>query len=452
MEAWDRFTDFLEKKYGKETTEKWVHTLRIIRFDACNIFLECRDFFQSQWAEEYILPLAKDHFFDKNGKNIRIHIVSGEDKNKKKIETKETIIKFCSDLVHPSSTLENYLPSKENTFTHQVLQKIFSYDILTRTTSTLPKDPPNPIYIHGPKGSGKTHLLMSIKTILDKHKLYSFYVDAETFTEHVVHAIRFGKMDTFRKTYRNIDALIIDNIEVLGRKNATQEEFFHTFNTLQTSGRLIIISSAFSPRKLEAIEERLVSRFEWGILLNIEPTKDREIKNKLLIDQLKFLDLTIDNETKNYLLDNFSTCNLLSNALVSLSKASISESISIAGSRPILQKLLKQQILDELNPERILEEIAKVFGIRVIDMQSKAQTRDCVLPRQFAMYFLRKRLKLPFMKIGFIFKKDHSTVITSIRHIEKNIEKNHEETVYYINSIKSALIKIQNNLELSKIN
>ena len=278
-----------------------------------------------------------------------------------------------------------------------------------------------------------------------------FYVTADTFTDHVVHAIRFSKMNTFRKTYRNIDTLIIDDIEVLSRKNATQEEFFHTFNTLQTSGRMVIISSMFSPRKLECIEERLVSRFEWGILLNTYMTKDRDLCLKLLDDRLGILGLVIDPPTKDYLLANFPTADLLALAIEQLSKTSVSDTISLAGVKPVLDRMIKQRILDGLNSDKILEEIAKVFGIRVIDMQSKAQTRDCVLPRQFAMFFLRHELKMPFMKIGYVFKKDHSTVMTSIRQIETHIEKNHEETIYYINAIGTALTKLRSGLETAII-
>ena len=292
---------------------------------------------------------------------------------------------------------------------------------------------------------------MAIKTLLEKHGKEVFYVTADTFTDHVVHAIRFGKMDTFRKTYRNIDALIIDDIEVFSRKNATQEEFFHTFNTLQTSGRMVVLSSVFSPRKLEGIEERLISRFEWGILLNLEASKDKTINSKLLENRLKLLSLTIDTPTKQYLLENFPSCDLLAKAIEHLSKSSISETISLAGAKPILEKIIHQRMLDGLNSDKILEEIAKIFGIRVIDMQSKAQTRDCVLPRQFAMFFLRHELKIPFMKIGFIFKKDHSTVMTSIRHIENLTAKNHEETLYYINAISTALTKIRHSLEIAKV-
>ena len=302
MEAWDRFIDFLETKYGKLTTDKWARTLKVVRFDACNIFLKSNDFFQSQWVEEYILPLAKEHFLDNNGKFIRIHIESEERKNKPKIPLKENNVNFCSDLVFPSAALVDFYPTEQNSFTHRAVAKIFGYDLEKNSLTVLPNDPPNPVYIHGPKGSGKTHLLMAIKTLLEKHGKEVFYVTADTFTDHVVHAIRFGKMDTFRKTYRNIDALIIDDIEVFSRKNATQEEFFHTFNTLQTSGRMVVLSSVFSPRKLEGIEERLISRFEWGILLNLEASKDKTINSKLLENRLKLLSLTIDTPTKQYLL------------------------------------------------------------------------------------------------------------------------------------------------------
>lgn len=451
MEAWDRFLDFLETKYGKETTDKWARTLKVIRFDACNIFIKSNDFFQTQWINEYIFPLASKHFIDSNGKSIRIRIESDEKKPKAKIPEKPAAINFTSDAILPYATLDHYFPSEENSFSYKAIGKIFGYDTDSMQLTELPDDPPNPVYVYGSKGSGKTHLLMSIKTLLEKHGLNVFYVTADTFTDHVVHAIRFSKMETFRKTYRNVDALIIDDIEVLSRKNATQEEFFHTFNTLQTTGRMIILSSMFSPRKLEGIEERLVSRFEWGILLNIHVTREKSLCGKLLSDRTAMLQLALDDPTKSYLLQNFTTVDRLSYAVEELSKNSISETISLAGSKPILDKLIKQRILDELNSDKILEEIAKVFGIRVVDMQSKAQTRDCVLPRQFAMFFLRHELKMPFMKIGGIFKKDHSTVMTSIRQIESQAEKNHEETLYYINAISTALAKLKSGVETAKV-
>ncbi|MCH9621903.1 MAG: Chromosomal replication initiator protein DnaA [Chlamydiia bacterium] len=451
MEAWDKFIDFIETKYGKETTDKWARTLKVIRFDACNIFIKSNDFFQTQWINEYIFPLAKEHFVDTNGKSIRIHIDSDEKKAKVKQIDKAAPVNFTSDPVFPTSTLDQYYPSQDNSFTHKALGKIFGFDTETNTLKTLLEDPPNPVYIHGPKGSGKTHLLMSIKTLLEAHGLNTFYVSADTFTDHVVHAIRFSKMQTFRKTYRNIDALIIDDIEVLSRKNATQEEFFHTFNTLQTTGRIIILSSMFSPRKLEGIEERLVSRFEWGIMLNIDITSDKGLCIKLLNERLSLLGLVIDEATQSFLINNFSTLDKLASAIEILSKNSISETITFQGAKPILDKLIRQRLLDELNSDKILEEIAKVFGIRVVDMQSKAQTRDCVLPRQFAMFFLRHELKMPFMKIGHIFKKDHSTVMTSIRQIENQAEKNHEETLYYINAISTSLAKIKSGIETAKL-
>jgi len=451
VEAWDLFIDFLETKYGKPTTDKWARNLEVVRFDACNIFIKSNNFFQTQWINEYILPLAKEHFLDTNGKCIKIHVEADDKRIKPKELPKEILINFTSDITYSTATLDSYFPSEENAFSYKVIGKIFGYDTEKKLVTTLSQDPPNPIYIYGPKGSGKTHLLMAIKAILETHGLNVFYVNADTFTDHVVHAIRFGKMDTFRKTYRSIDALIIDDIEILSRKNATQEEFFHTFNTLQTTGRIIILSSMFSPRKLECIEERLISRFEWGILLTVSPTTDRSIREKLLEERLKFFDLIIDKETRDYLLEKFTSCDFLALAIETLSKASISDSIASSGAMPILEKLIRKKTLDGLNAEKILEEIAKIFGIRVIDMQSKGQTRDCVLPRQFAMFFLRHELKMPFMKIGFMFKKDHSTVMTSIKHIETNVSKNHEETMYYINAISTALIKARSGLQTSSV-
>ena len=136
MEAWDSFIDFLETKYGKITTDNWARNLSVVRFDACNIFIKSNDFFQTQWIQEYILPLAKEHFLDSNGKFIRIHIEADEKKSKPKEPQKEVLVNFTSDTSYPSATFESYYPSEENSFCYKALAKIFGYDIAKGSLTT----------------------------------------------------------------------------------------------------------------------------------------------------------------------------------------------------------------------------------------------------------------------------------------------------------------------------
>src|SRR6267154_1330658 len=175
----------------------------------------------------------------------------------------------------------------------------------------------NPIYLWGGAGCGKTHLLIALAQAFCKKGLNALYARAETFTEHVVSAIRASEMQSFRKAYRHVDVLLIDDVHLFARKNATQEEFFHTFNTLHTSGRQIILSSKYSPALLEEIEPRLVSRFEWGINIHFEKLKSEELK-EMLLKRCTSLNFRLSDEVINFLVQIFQSSKSLNRALEAL--------------------------------------------------------------------------------------------------------------------------------------
>lgn len=393
MEAWQQFLSQLEQELGPEIVKEWVP--RVARFDAWNIYLEARDSFQSSWFEEHIRPRLKG-LLNNNQRPIKVHFaISGKPSPKKE----EGKLSFLPDSLDPVMTLDNFLPA-ENLVAHQLLSENLSF---------------NPIFLYGPKGVGKTHLLMGAAIALQKKGKKVFFVRAETFTEHVVQAIRLGQMQDFRKVYRDIDALIIDDIHIFSRKNATQEEFFHTFNTLHTSGQLILISANAPPGKLAEIEPRLISRFEWGISLplqkgNISAILDKKIalwKTSLTADIKEFL-LTFTDPIQ---------------ALTALMLRSENSSLT----HPLAERLLKDLVAKDqenaLTFEKIVKSVAGHYGITSEDILGKSQMREYALPRQMAMYLCRERLKMPFQKIGEHFHRDHSTVMSSVKQIQKNLEE-----------------------------
>lgn len=439
MKAWETFLTQLENELGVETVRKWLRPLKMLRFDACNLYLEAKDNFQVLWFEEHIKPKTY-RLLNNNNKRIKVHLnVANSDKTPKPVKknnerTAPPLPKFTLgfDLLDPYCTFENFVISAENTLTYKLMCKVSGYNPETGLQGdALPElGAFNPIYIHGGGGSGKTHLLMAAAYALQSRGMNVLYARSETFTEHVVTAIRAGEMSTFRQAYRNSDVLILDDVHVFSRKGATQEELFHTFNTLHLSGKQIILSANCPPSELQMIEPRLTSRFEWGILLSLDQLNKEEIA-AVLKKKSKALNFPLHPKTAEFLQQTFPGTKSLHKALQALILRShlnehkiTSTQLSVAHIRHLLSDLIKEEEQSALTPNKIIQSVAESFGIRTEDITGKGQTRDCVLPRQISMHLCRTELKIPFTKIGEIFNKDHSTVMSSVKAIQKMLDQN----------------------------
>ena len=288
---------------------------------------------------------------------------------------------------------------------------------------------------------------MALTHALRNRGLKALYARAETFTEDVVSAIRNSEMQTFRQAYRNIDVLLIDGIHIFSRKDATQEEFFHTFNALHSSGKQIIISSPYPASQLEHIEPRLTSRFEWGIALHLEPLS---LEEQLLVLKKKCesLHFPLNEELLSYLASTFRSTHSLHRALEALilrihmqENKYPPEQLTQEIVSPLLSDLVRQEEGSAPSAEKIIANVATYFEISVEDLLGKSQRSDCTTPRQIAIYLCRKELRLPFMKIGEIFSRDHSTVMTSVKNIEKKLEAQEK-------SLLSCLLAVSPHLRL----
>lgn len=457
MQAWESFVETLEIEIGSETVQKWLKSLKVVRFDACNLHLEAKDTFQIMWFEEHIRQKVQTRLFNNNHRRIKVHLSvanapaktkSRPSKTQKVLENDPATFNLTFDELDSNCTFSKFVVAESNLLTYKVFSQISGID-------PEKKDPANrahlssltPLYVHGPAGSGKTHLLMATAAALREQGLHVIYARAQSFTDHVVSAIRAGEMSTFRQAYRNSDVLIIDDIHVFSRKGATQEEFFHTFNTLHVAGKQIILSSNCAPGELQFIEPRLVSRFEWGIALTLEtPPKDK--MEEIIQQRAKAMDFPLHPKVVEFLLASFSNPKSLNQALEALvlrshlnqqvSKHS-SNYLTVALTKQLLADLLLEQHEAALTPQRILQHVAEYFGIRPEDILGKAQTRDCVLPRQISMHFCRTELKLPYLKIGELFSRDHSTVMSSVKQIQKGMDADDEEIAVPCRSIMKKI-------------
>ncbi len=452
MQAWQNFLTHLRQELGEEPIEKWLTPLRVEHFDACNLYLKGQDAFQAAWFEEHIRPRLKKRLVNNNNHPIKVHLAIEKD-SQEGVEGAEPVVKskeslaYLPDILDPGATFENFLCTENNRVAFQLLSELTGYDADSNTFKEplLALGTFNPIYLHGEGATGKTHLLMAIASAFEQKGLKVLYVRAETFTEHVVRAIRSSAMLEFRKTYRHVDLLLIDDIQVLARRGATQEELFHTFNALHTIGKQIIIGSSCPAGLLPAIEPRLISRFEWGITLHLEKLSTDQLR-KLLLLRCDALDFPLGSETVQYLLKQFgssprSLLRALESLILYVHMRHHRSSFLLSHDEVLdaLKSLLEDEKRGSIDPQQIIVAVAEHYNVSPEEILGKSQTQGCVMPRQVAMHLCRDKLKVPYLKIGEIFRRDHSTVMSSVKIIQKKLDAQDRELAAAISIIQQKL-------------
>lgn len=292
----------------------------------------------------------------------------------------------------------------------------------------------NPLYLYGGAGLGKTHLMHSIgHFILENNPdMKVLYVTSEQFTNEVIESIRSGnasKMTKLREKYRTVDVLLIDDVQFIIGKESTQEEFFHTFNVLHSAGKQIILSSDKPPKEMETLEERFRSRFEWGLIADIQPP-DYETRMAILKKNAENYNKEINEEIFQYIATNIKS-NIRElegafNKVIAYSKLNKVE-INLSSVQEALKDIISPNEKKQITSGLIVEVVAEHFGITPEDIMSKRRNTEYVLPRQICMYLCRKYTDDSLQSIGkAVGKKDHTTVIHGIEKITEDIEKNDE--------------------------
>ena len=292
----------------------------------------------------------------------------------------------------------------------------------------------NPLYLYGGAGLGKTHLMHSIgHFILDQNPDKKvLYVTSEQFTNEVIESIRSGnssKMNKFREKYRTVDVLLIDDVQFIIGKESTQEEFFHTFNVLHAAGKQIILSSDKPPKEMETLEERFRSRFEWGLIADIQPP-DYETRMAILKKNAENYNKEINEEIFKYIATNIKS-NIRElegayNKVIAFSKLNKVE-ITLDNVEEALKDIISPNVAKQITPQLIINVVAEHFGITPEDITSKRRNSEFVQPRQICMYLCRKLTAESLQSIGkSLGKKDHTTVIHGIEKITEEIQTNEE--------------------------
>jgi len=438
--VWDLILEKINEKSNPQVFF-WFRSLKLISQDNNSITLLSKTVFDKDWIENHYLDFINDTIIEIYNRELEIKIeASKEDtaQTQKKIKPKKKVGRSAipySGSINPHYTFESFIVGPSNQFAHAA----------SIAASQKPGKAYNPLFIYGGVGLGKTHLINAIGNYILKNSSDTprvCCISAEHFTNQVINGIRTNKMEDFRNRYRfGCDVLLIDDIQFIAGKESTQEEFFHTFNTLYELKKQIILTSDKSPHEMSYLEERLRSRFEWGLIADIQPP-EFETRIAILTQKAESENVEVPIEVAHYLAEythsNVRELEGVLNNIIAHSKLMNTE-ISVDLAKQVLKTLVKKEERHVITVESIQKEVVTYFDLRLVDLKSDKKQKKISLPRQIAMYLSRKYTASSFFEIGEKFGgKDHSTVIHAVKKIEELLGKN----IALTNSINTISKKI----------
>ena len=449
-EKWDKILESIrdDNELSNVAFKTWLLPLKVFRIEG-NILKITAPFVQ---AATYVENKYKTFLYvavaEAMGEEYEIRIITEDEALKEKPLEPETPKKAAAapapkvaeeqkTNLNPRYTFDTFVIGSNNRFAHAAALAV----------AESPGKEYNPLFLYGGVGLGKTHLMHSVAHYIlqqDPTKKV-LYVTSEVFTNELIDSIRNGNnnsMTAFREKYRNIDVLLIDDVQFIIGKESTQEEFFHTFNALHSANKQIIISSDRPPKDMETLEARLQSRFEWGLIADIS-SPDYETRMAILRKKEELDGYNIDDEVIRYIATNIKS-NIRElegalNKLVALSNLEKRE-INISMAEEVLKDIISPNQKREVTPQVILEVVAEHYGISVSDIIGGKRNAEIVTPRQVVMYLCREITDTPYKAIGILLgNRDHSTIINGDGKVRKQLQANDGSLKNNIDIIRKKL-------------
>lgn len=422
-DIWNSSLSKIEEKVGSSILDLWFRPIKLSQIKEQQITVEIPNRFFKDWTEDNYPDIIGETIGGILGYpvTIRYRIAEKVDPDVKKmdmrLENRRQKLASRGIYLNPKYTFENFIIGPSNQFAHAAAKKV----------AEVPGRAYNPLFIYGGVGLGKTHLITAIgNAVIDKSPEISvIYVSAEQFTNEVVSAIRHEKMGELKDKYRNVDLLLLDDIQFIANKTQTQEEFFHTFNAIYEKQKQIVISSDRPPKEIGAVTDRLRSRFSMGLIADIQPP-ELETKVAILQKKSEMEKIHIPEEVAYYLASKVkSNIRELEGCLIRLGAQA-----SLTG-RPInkdMAKYILQDLIEEdekpVTTDLIQKTVCEHYALKLSDMKAKKRTKEVALPRQIAMYLSKQLTNLSLSDIGKNFGgKDHATVIYACKQVEEKRAK-----------------------------
>lgn len=428
-DIWQQVLAIIQTKLSKPSYDTWFKQTKASFAHDGMVIVTAPTTFAVEWLESRYTKLVRTTLFEFLGRQVDIKFDIEENKPP------------MAPAIHPQAAQQQQLVPEEP-FTHMLNTKntfdTFVVGVNNRfahaaslAVAEAPATNYNPLFLYGGVGLGKTHLMHAIGHYILEHnpKMRVLYISSEKFTNEFINAIRDNRGESFRTKYRNIDVLLIDDIQFLAGKEQTQEEFFHTFNALHEERKQIIISSDRQPKEIPTLEERLRSRFEWGLITDIQPP-DLETRIAILRKKAKAENLDIPNEAMVYIANQIDTnIRELEGALIRVVAYSslINEDITTHLAAEALKDIIPSSRPKMITIQDIQQRVGELYGLKLEDFKARKRTKAVAFPRQIAMYLSRELTDFSLPKIGEAFGgRDHTTVIHAHEKIMQQIKKDQE--------------------------
>ena len=433
---WEKTLDLLSGRIESQAFEVWIKPLDFVALDKSTLCVEVPDQFFKEWLETHYALLIQEAARELAKEDIELKLTirntSAPGKNRRQPVSHSPSRPLSSSNVSDRYTFDNFVVGTGNQFAHAACFAVANSPALNY----------NPLFLFGGVGLGKTHLLNAIGYHALKNNICSriLYLSSEQFTNELINSIRYEKMASFRERFRTLEVLLLDDIQFIAGKERTQEEFFHTFNSLYESHQQIVLTSDTPPKDMLFLEERLRSRFEWGLIADIQPP-DIETRVAILKHKMKTDSIVLPNDVAFFLASNVKSNireleGMLTRvvAFASLNKCEITMDLA----KDILKDLIKTKEKD-VHIGTIQKEVSNYFNIKLSDLKSNRKQKSIVIPRQICMYLARKLTKMSFPEIGAHFGgKDHSTIIYAVNKIEK--------ALHFDKEVKAAVTALTNKI------
>jgi chromosomal replication initiator protein len=437
IDVWQKAQNPIKASIGETSYDTWFSHLKICETTPGILTIQAPDEYFKNWIDERYRTIIERCLRTEAGQGIDIEFaVNSELLNKKTQQKLDQIEKSFAPAdknihLNPRFLFENFVVGAGNRFAFAAAQAV----------AEDPAKSYNPFFIYGPVGLGKTHLLQAIAHEAQRKNpsLKICYLSSEQFTNELINSIRHHSSEAFRQKYRHVDILLIDDIHFIAGKVSTQEEFFHTFNALHDHHKQIIICSDRPPKEIANLEERLVSRFAWGLITDIQPP-DYETRVAILRKKLELESVAVPDDVVLFIAQEIKTnIRELEGALIRVVAYALLEDklITLAVAKQVLKDMVKETI-KTISVDMVQKEVAAYYRVTVADLKTKKRNKNVVLPRQVAMYLARKLTTHSLPEIGAAFGgKDHTTVLHAYKKVEKDFITNLEvkKSIDHLNSI-----------------
>jgi len=426
-DIWSNVIDSLKERVGQQNFDIWIKPIHFVSIEGDKVELEVPNRFFKEWINEHYSPQIKEafSFVTQQPCQLQFRIRTGGLAERDFIQHSVQggdlpISSSFQPIFNPKYTFDHFVVGASNQFANAACLAV----------ANLPAKNYNPLFIYGGVGLGKTHLLHAIGNHILKHRILPdmrkiCYISSEEFTNELINSLRYEKMEEFRNKFRRMDILLIDDIQFISGKERTQAEFFHTFNSLYEARKQIVVTSDKFPKDIPNFEERLRSRFEWGLIADIQPP-DIETKVAILRKKAEIETIPLPNDVAFFLAQQIDSnirmlegCLIRIGAFASLTKIPIDVHLA----KEVLKNIIRPK--EELiSIDLVQKVVSNHFNMKISDLKVRRKYKGYVIPRQIAMYLSRKLTNASLLEIGEKFGgKDHSTVLHSIKKVEEKMTK-----------------------------